>query len=370
MRTPLLIAFVVLTVFVPPLSAPSPLRAQPLGREPDGPIDAARAKAAVQGLAQALRKRYVFPDAGERYANSVLTRLAAGGYRATTASAFAEAVNKDLQAVRKDRHLWVRFDPDFVPVDPAAEPTAAEKARDRRMAAWRNFGVEKVERLPGNIALLDLRGFLPIELSASALAAAMNLVAGSNALIIDLRQNGGGHPETVAFLCTYLFAEDKEAIHLNDIYDRPENKTRQYWTESTVPGARYADKPVYLLTSARTFSAAEEFSYNLQVLKRATLVGETTGGGAHPGDVLAIGGGFVAFIPSGRAINPVTRTNWEGVGVKPDIAAPAAQAVKVAHLAALRTLLKSEQDSERRQLFETAISRVEHGEPPPSPARP
>jgi Peptidase family S41/N-terminal domain of Peptidase_S41 in eukaryotic IRBP len=371
MRTLRLLISVALAA-APALIATPPALGQPAPRfeaPPDGPLDAAAKKAAVEGLAQSLRKTYVFPDIGERYAASLLRKLATGGYRETTAAAFADAINKDLQAIRKDGHLRVRFDPAFhPPADPDAEPTPAEKAAFRKRAARFGFGVEKVERLPGNVGLLDLRGFLPTELSAGALSAAMSLVASSDALIIDLRQNGGGDPETVALLCTYLFPDDKP-VHVNDIYNRPKNETRQYWTQASVPAPRYVGKPVYVVTSARTFSGAEEFSYDLQVLKRATLVGETTGGGAHPGDMISVGGGFVAFVPTGRAINPITRTNWEGVGVKPDIAAPAPQALQTAHLTALRGLLKAEQDGERRAQLERAIIVVEKGEPS-APARP
>lgn len=372
MRTLRLLVSVALAAAPALLAMPRAL-AQPapgIDAPPDGPVDAAGKKAAVERLAQALRKTYVFPEVGERYAAGVLRKLATGGYRETTAAAFADALNKDLQAIRKDGHLRVRFAPAFHPPDnPDAEPTPAEKAAFHRRAAGLGFGVEKVERLAGNVGLIDLRGFLPTEVSAGALSAAMTLVSSSDALIIDLRQNGGGDPETVAFLCTYFFPDGKP-VHVNDIYDRPKNETRQYWTLASVPGPRYLGKPVYVVTSARTFSGAEEFSYDLQVLKRATLVGETTGGGAHPGDVISIGGGFIAFIPTGRAINPVTRTDWEGVGVKPDLAAPAAQALQTAHLTALRALLKSEQDSERRAQLERAISQVEKGESPESRARP
>ncbi len=366
MRTLPLIGFTVLVAsLAPSVSLPSESMAAPAAPPelaPDAPISDADKKAAIQALAQALRQRYVFPEIGARYASSLLSKLAAGGYRVTTTNAFAEAVAGDLQAVNKDKHLRVRFDPSFHPqADPDAEPTVEEKAAFRKMVSWQNFGIDKVERLPGNVGLLDLRGFIPVEMAGPSLSAAMNLVASTDALIIDLRQNGGGDPETVAFLCTYLFPDGKR-VHVNDIYDRPKNETRQFWTEASVPGTRYVGKPVYVLTSARTFSGAEELSYDLQALKRATLVGETTGGGAHPGDAIALGAGLVAFIPSGRAINPITKTNWEHVGVKPDVAAPAAQALQVAHLAALHTILKGERDEARRKSLERAITMVQKGE--------
>jgi hypothetical protein len=337
--------------------APRPLNAA---------IDAARRKAAIDGLARSLRQEYVFPDVAKRAADAVRKKLASGGYTETRAREFAEALTRDLQAITKDRHLGVHFDPGFRMRTRNGQPGPEEQAAFRRMAARVGFGIEKVQRLPGNVGLLDLRGFMPKELSASALSAAMTLLAGTDALLIDIRQNTGGLPEGVAFLCTYFFPEGAR-VHLNDLYNRRQDTTQEYWTEASVPGTRYVGKPVYVLTSSRTFSAGEEFAYDLQTQKRATIVGETTGGGAHPGDMVPIGSGFVAFVPSARAINPITKKDWEGVGVKPDIAAAADKTLQVAHLAALRELLRSEKDPERRRTLEEIATRVEKGEPEPPP---
>jgi C-terminal processing protease CtpA/Prc len=176
--------------------------------------------------------------------------------------------------------------------------------------------------------------FQPAELAGDTAAAAMNFLTNTDALIIDIRANGGGAPSMVALVSSYLFGG--EPVHLNDLYFRPEDTTHQWWTLPHVPGKRYQDKPVYVLTSKRTFSAAEEFAYNLKSLKRATIVGETTGGGAHPGGMHRLNEHFLVFVPSGRAINPLTKSNWEGTGVAPDLPVAAAQALKTAHLAALK----------------------------------
>jgi CubicO group peptidase (beta-lactamase class C family) len=199
----------------------------------------------------------------------------------------------------------------------------------------RNFGFEKIERLGGNVGYLDLRAFESPDSAAETAAAAMAFLANTDALIFDLRQNGGGDPAMVAFLCSYLF---DQRTHLNDLYSRPDNRTEEFWTRDDVPGKRYGDKPVFVLTSSRTFSGAEEFSYNLKSLKRATIVGETTGGGAHPVNPRRLGKDFLITVPFARAINPITKTNWEGTGVKPDVDVPAAQALKVAHLLAIRAI--------------------------------
>mgnify|MGYP003342853644 CR=1 FL=1 len=168
-------------------------------------------------------------------------------------------------------------------------------------------------------------------------------------------RNKGGRPEGVSYLLSYLFAEG-DARHLNDIYDRPRNRTRQFWT-GPVPGPRFMG-PVVVLTAAATFSAGEECAYDLQQQHRATLMGEVTGGGANPGSPVALGSGLVAFVPSARAINPVSRTNWEHVGVQPDVMVSAADALNTAHVALLKQRLEVENDPRARQELETALAGV------------
>jgi C-terminal processing protease CtpA/Prc len=160
----------------------------------------------------------------------------------------------------------------------------------------------------------------------------MSFLANSESVILDLRQNGGGQSGGT-LLCSYFL---KEETHLGDVYNRPENTTRQVWSYPVVAGAKLADKDLYILTSNRTFSAPEALAYDLQVLKRATIVGETTGGGAHGTTIYRITDRFSASIPFCRGINPVTKTDWEGTGVKPDVAVPADQSLLTAHLLALK----------------------------------
>jgi len=247
------------------------------------------------------------------------------------------------------------------PLPPEREdrgPSHEDIARQIEFMRTVNFGFEKVERLPGNVGYIDLRGFQPAQFGAETVVAAMNFLANTDALIIDLRRNGGGEPAMVALISSYLFGP--EPVHLNDLYFRPDNSTRQWWTLPYVPGKRYGEKKeVYVLTSNRTFSAAEEFTYNLKNLKRATIVGETTGGGAHPGGPRRINEHFGIWVPSGRAINPITKTNWEGTGVKPDVDVPADQALKVAHIAALKKVLERVAEPERKNAISRAIASAE-----------
>jgi C-terminal processing protease CtpA/Prc len=328
------------------------------------PVAPAQRKAVVEALAQVLKAQYVFPEVAEAVGKALLAKAAKGGYDGTTtAKAFAVALSADLRELGKDGHFRVRFDPQFRPRDEEERPpTKAEVAEMRLSTARRAYGLAKVEQLPGNVGYLDVRGFGPTEFVGPAFSAALSILSGTEALILDLRQNGGGDPESVAYLVSHFF-EEGDTRHLNSIYNRPRNATRQYWTSPTV-APRYT-RPVYVLTSARTFSGGEECAYDFQTQKRATLVGETTGGGANPGHPVALGHGFNAFIPTGRAINPVTNTNWEHVGVKPDLAVPAAEALKAAHAAILRDILSREKDAEYRKRLEAILARVVKGEPEP-----
>jgi C-terminal processing protease CtpA/Prc len=185
----------------------------------------------------------------------------------------------------------------------------------------------------------------------------MNFINGTEALIIDMRANGGGNPAMVALVCSYLFGP--EPVHLNDLYWREGNRTDEFWTKKEVAGKRYLNKDVYVLTSKRTFSGAEEFTYNLKNLKRATIIGETTGGGAHPGGGFRVNEHFGMFVPTGRAISPITKTNWEGTGVTPDVPVPADQALLVARVMALKKLLTKSVDADLKANVEDEIQKLE-----------
>ena len=185
----------------------------------------------------------------------------------------------------------------------------------------------------------------------------MNFVANTDALIFDLRQNGGGDPVMVALICSYLFGD--KPVHLNDLYWRKGDHTDEFWTKPNVAGKRYGDKDIYILTSSRTFSGAEEFSYNLKNLKRATIVGETTGGGAHPGGTVRLHEHFGVFVPIGRAISPITKTNWEGTGVEPDVKVSKEQALKTAYLMALNKQSERAKDEDLKLALKELIGQTQ-----------
>lgn len=317
--------------------------------------------AVVQTLVTKINVNYIEPAVAERVGTAIGRKNAEGGYAsATSAKAFSTALAKDLRELSNDKHFGAVIDDDFRERSAAAEPPSAARINEWRAQAERQgYGIEKIERLPGNVGYIELRNFGPTEFVGPAYSAAMSLMAGTDALIVDLRRNGGGSPASVAYLMSHFFPLGSER-HLIDMYHGPSGETRQFWTVRTA-GPRY-DKPLYVLTSPRTFSAGEDFSYGIQAQKRGTLVGETTGGGSNPVGWFAIGQGIVIAIPTSRTTNIVTKTNWEHVGVKPDIAVPAAQALQAAHAAILRKLASSAKDATERTELQRLLALVEKGE--------
>ena len=319
------------------------------GPLPEPPAVSATDRAAiVADLIKGLDETYVFPDVAAKMGEHLRARLAAGAYDGTaTLRDFCERITADLQSISHDKHLRVFWAPR--PPGEADGEAAAKERRVREIAEQEreNFCFEKLERLPGNIGYLKFNCFAPADVAGATAVAAMNFLGHSDALIFDLRDNGGGDPTMIQLITSYLLAEPK---HLNSFYIRKSGATDQFWSYAYVSGPRLPDAPVFVLTSSRTFSGAEEFSYNLKNLKRGTIVGETTGGGAHPVDTYRVKGyPVMAMLPFGRAINPISGTNWEGTGVSPDIAVSAADALDTAYVKALEVLAERAGDEEGKR---------------------
>jgi C-terminal processing protease CtpA/Prc len=275
--------------------------------------------------------KYIFADKAQEAAAAIRRRLAAGEYDGLTEEALGERLTAELFEVCRDKHLRVRVrDESLREALTEAELVAAWHERQRLT----NYGIARVERLDGNVGLLELRGVTGADIGGRAIVAAMELVSHTHALIVDLRKNRGGSPAGAIFWTSYFFPDGD--THLNSIHDGATGQTRQYWSLAWLPGERYLDRPVYVLTSALTFSGGEEICYNLKAQGRAVLVGETTRGGAHPTDAFPITPTFEITVPVARSVNPVTGTNWEGTGVEPDLAVPAAEAFDVAYRESLR----------------------------------
>ncbi len=290
-------------------------------------LDAAERTRVIDGVARNLKESYVYPDLAQKMEEAIRANQKRGDYDAVTdPDAFANRLTKDLRGVSHDKHLGVNFSPVKLPED-MGKPSPEQETEFHKMLERTNCEFQKVEILAQNIGYLKFNAFADPSFCGPTVVAAMNFLAHVDAIIFDLRENGGGDPKMVAMISSYLF--DKP-IHLNDLYNRQEDFTQQYWTLPYVPGTTLANKPVFVLTSKNTFSGAEEFTYNLKNLKRATIVGETTGGGAHPVSGHRIDDHFMIGVPFARAVNPISKKNWEGTGVEPDVPVKAADALQKA----------------------------------------
>ena len=340
-----------------------------LGQAAQAPtLDAAKKQAVIDEIAALFNKNYIFAETAKKVEEALRAKLKAGEFdKLAAAPDFARAVAATILEVTKDRHTGFAYNPASAENIRRLEGRSeeeAQKVRERQLRAARraNFGFRKVERLPGNVGYLDFGVFAaPAEAGPTAIAA-MNFLAYCDAIIVDLRQNGGGEPAQIQLISSYLF---EEPVHLNDLYARATDQTENYWTLPYVPGARASKADVYVLTSARTFSGAEEFSYNLQNLKRATIIGETTGGGAHPTRPMIVQKDFILRVPFARAINPVSKTNWEGTGVTPDVAVPAAEAFDKAYAMAVEKLAAKATDSQVKAGYEWILVQERAKQDPP-----
>lgn len=310
------------------------------------------ARAALVGrLAEIVAREYQDEASGTRMAEALRANLAAGAYTVDEAGdAFAARLTADLRAVVPDKHLAIMFGPDSAGANLSTDPVFQKKI---------NYGVQTVSRLAGNVGLIELNFFPALsfgEAVTGRYASAMTLVKDTRALIVDIRKHMGGEPACVAYFASYFF--DRTPFLINEI--RYRNKASEaYRTTAEPAGPKYGERrPVFLLASADSFSGAEEFAYDLQVANRAMIVGEVTGGGANPNEAFDLGDGFLALVPNGRAVNPVTGTNWEGVGVKPDIAMPAAEALKPAQKLALEAALGLATDAAERDSIESALKEL------------
>jgi C-terminal processing protease CtpA/Prc len=298
------------------LAATAAAQAQPAPT----PLDATTRAATVREAAKTLRDGYVFPDVGVQAAERIEGQLAAGVYDdLSDPAAFAVRLTDDLQGVTHDKHLRVTAQ--------GAPPSARPGVTPFRSEG----GIVRADRLAGGVGYIEIAGFPPPGAFRPALDAALAQLSDAKALIIDIRRNGGGSPDSVAYAVSY-FVDGAKPMLINDFQNRKAGTTEftHRATYSSPTPRSFRGRPLYVLTSSRTFSGGEEFAYDVKAFKLGVLVGSTTGGGANPGGARPIAGRFMIFVPGGRPINPVTKTNWEGIGVVPDIATPPADALKVA----------------------------------------
>jgi C-terminal processing protease CtpA/Prc len=326
----------------------------------DMTVDKPMRNEVIEAVIANFNRAYVFPDKALAVEKDLRQRLQHGDFDSiTSAEKFADTLTDILQHdTGNDRHIELRYFEKPIAEQPAnGEQSPQEVAEELTEQKRRNFGLESVGRFRGNIGYINLHFFSRPQAAVERIAAAMSLLADTGALIIDLRQCHGGDPETVMLFASYLF---DRRTHLNDIYFRDENRTEERWTTDGVPGKKYGQsRKIYLLTSSETFSGCEDFAYALKNAGRATLIGETTGGGAHAGSPRRLSAHFMVFVPSGLPINPVTHTDWEGVGVVPDIRTSVKNALDLAQISALKELISVETDLDWKARLQEQLADLE-----------
>jgi hypothetical protein len=331
----------------------------------DAVFESAEKGAVIEALCENLEREYIFPDITEKFVQTLSENLQSGKYDSIEKPQdFARAITDDMASVHRDRHLKVWFNPKWVN-DERNRKELDQEAIELRQ--WRNrtfnYGFREIKILPGNIGYLKFDSFSYDANAYDVAIGSMQFLANTDALIIDLRSNGGGSPEMVQFLCSYFL--DNPRKHLNSFTYREKERLTQYWTYSYLPGKRLTEVDLYVLTSADTFSAAEEFAYNFKSMERAVIIGETTGGGGHDNKFVILTDRFMMSLPFARAVNPVTQTNWEEVGVEPDVKASRDEALETALALAGKSLSEKENPPHiktyhewYRDIYETALDPV------------
>jgi C-terminal processing protease CtpA/Prc len=301
----------------------------------------------IKSIVEQLEQHYVFPEVANEMIGMIKRNFQDGVYsNLESMAAFCEALTDDMFNICNDKHLKVIYRDEQTSIN--KEKNMQERLEEEmRRGKVENYGFHKVERLMGNIGYIDLRRFYGIDLGAETVIHAMNFIANTDALIIDLRKNGGGRVDMIPFLTSYLL---EESTHINSIYNRSDDTLIQMWTQKYVPGRKYLNKPIYILTSNYTFSGGEEFAYNLKHLKLGKVIGEVTGGGAHPVIFTQITENVRFKIPNRRSINPITHSNWEGTGVIPDVQMRKEKAFNYAYKEAL-SLVKIQYDDDQNYQF-------------------
>lgn len=328
-------------------------------------LTAIQKKDAIDSALKIINTRYIFPETARQMDTYIRHLQKEKAYDTfTDGNLFAQKLTADLRTICKDKHVNVDYSAEQIPYEPERDLMSIpenEKEGYGNMLKHRNYGIRKLDILKGNIGYLDVEFFCDPLYAGDTYAAAMNYISHTDALIIDLRNCVGSFsPDAVPFICSYFF---ESPVHLNDIYWRKDDKYVQAWTYSYVPGKKYLNKPIYVLTSVATFSGAEELAYDLKNLKRATIIGQPTGGGANPGGVLRITDHFRMFIPIGRAVNPVTKTNWEGIGVQPDTLINTRLALYKAQTLAMQNSIATTKETEWKNILQEWLKELENNKP-------
>ena len=274
-------------------------------------------KDVIEILSVLMQDFYIYPDIAKKTSEYLNNQYNAGYFDACKDNQrFAAILTEVVHSVNKDKHMRIMSNQPYITQNNTLEGKSAHRMGQIDNYRSINHGFKALKMLEGNVAYLDLRMFAPMDRAKEIADAYMKLMSLADAVIIDLTKNGGGDPAMVQYLCSYFFAQK---LHLNSLYYREGDRTEEFWTLAEVGGSKMIDIPLFVMIGEETFSGAEEFSYNMQTQRRATLIGQTSAGAANPGGTRGINDQLSVFIPTGRAINPITKTSWEGIGVQPGI---------------------------------------------------
>jgi len=325
-------------------------------------LNVATRERVVEGVASRIEASFYDSEMAGEIAEDLRTRLSAGEFDdADNAASLASQLTEILHP--SDSHFSVRY---FGPPPPSSGGAAPNRPAGSPSAAGRrdNFGFREVSILPGNVGYIDMRQFYPTQIGGDTALAALNFIQNTDAVIFDMRQNGGGSPSMVQFLISHFLDPNARTV-INTFRSSNRDYPGELLSLSYLPGEARPEVPLYVLTSGRTGSAGEAFPYHLQAMERATIVGETTYGAGNPGGYMPVGDGFRVFVSNSRTQNPFTGTNWEGVGVMPDIAVPAADARDAALILAYDAILETAEDAGHRRSVEWARDAINIRNNPP-----
>jgi hypothetical protein len=329
------------------------------GQDPEQKMSSKQIKLLVDSLCNAMKREYIYPDKAVLISNYIKSEFKKGSYnKAKNKFELGQLLSNNMQQIFKDGHLSIRFDPQLTAQleTPWKAMTEAERQKQYEMdvkgVQEGNFAFKRTERLSGNIGYVRWDGFVPlVDEAKSTLDAAFKFVSNCRALIIDMRYNGGGSPDMVLQIQNYFF---NDKISMNEIISRSNDTLKRYTYPSKTDFK--LNMPIYILTGRRTFSAAEDFTFGMQNNKRAVVVGDTTGGGAHPTGSHNMGQGFVAFIPNARS--PIDK-DWEGKGIFPNFAVPSEEALTKAQILIFTDLLSKTEDERVKNMCQWNINSLQ-----------
>lgn len=313
----------------------------------------------IDSVSVNLRNHYMFPDIAEKLATLLNKKLKENKYdNLESHEQFGPAITKDLRSLNNDKHLWIWYNPDWVKNELSRIDNLSRGIdTGLKEAQKNNFGFKEIKILDGNIGYCRFDEFSEYPEALETVKGGFHFLQNCDALIVDLRRNIGGAPEMVQLLCSYFF--QSPSVHLNSLKYKKDSKVNQYWTYYFVPGPRFIKQSIYILVSGRTASAAEEFAYNLQNLKRATIIGEKTRGAAHHNEFRIINKNYFMSLPIARAINPITNSNWEGTGIKPDIEVKSEMAFNESYKSALIELLNKSETNDIKENYQMLLNKLE-----------